>query len=117
MSNRLRASTISWWMVNNPAIGLNGTRTADKRPSSAALVWAVVRLPMIVALVYLFRAPVLNLIERHFDILTITQFVIDLLSVPVTRIMVGIAFFAVLLAVAASTRSLRPVLSYVTTLL
>src|SRR4030095_5086413 len=72
---------------------------------------------MIVVLVYLFRARVLDLIERQFDILTITQFVIDLLSVPVTRIMGGTAFFAVLLAAAASTRSLRPVLSYVTTLL
>jgi hypothetical protein len=57
---------------------------------------------MIVALVYLFRAAILDVIERRFDILTITQFVIDLLSVPVTRIIVGTGFFAVLLAVAAA---------------
>jgi hypothetical protein len=72
---------------------------------------------MIVALVYLFRAQVLDMIERQFDILTITRFVIDLLSVPVTRIIVGTGFFAVLFAVAAGTRRLRPVLAYVTTLL
>ena len=67
---------------------------------------------MLVVLVYLFRARVLDVIERQFDILTITRFVIDLLSVPVTRIIVGTGFFAVLLAVAAGTRRLRPVLAY-----
>jgi hypothetical protein len=72
---------------------------------------------MIVALVYLFRARVLDVIERQFDILTITQFVIDLLSVPVTRIIVGTGLFTVLLAVAAGTRRLRPVPADVTTLL
>jgi DNA-binding beta-propeller fold protein YncE len=103
--------------IHFSAIGLNGPRTANKPRSSVALVWAVARLPMIVALVYLFRARVLDVIERQFDILTITQFVIDLLSVPVTRIIVGIGFFAVLLAAAAGTGRLRPVLAYVTTLL
>jgi hypothetical protein len=103
--------------TRNSAIGLNRRRTANERPSPIVLVWAVARLPTIVALVYLFRAPVLDLIERQFDILIITQFVIDLLSVPVTRIIVGTGFFAVLLAVAAGTRRLRPVLAYVTTLL
>jgi hypothetical protein len=72
---------------------------------------------MIVALVYLFRASILDVIERQFDILTITQFVIDLLSVPVTRIIVGTGFFVVLLAVAAGTRRFRPGLAYVTMLL
>lgn len=72
---------------------------------------------MIVALVYLFRARVLDVIERRFDILTITRFVIDLLSVPVTRIIVGTGLFALLLAVAAGTRRLHSVLAYVATLL
>ncbi len=99
------------------SIGMNGGRTAHEHLSPVVLVWALARLPMIVALVYLFRAPVLDLIERQFDILTITQFVIDLLSVPVTRIIVGAGFFAVLLAVAAATRRLRPGLAYVVTLL
>jgi len=103
--------------IHFSAIGLNGPRAANKRHSRVVLIWAVARLPMIVALVYLFRARILDLIERQFDILTITRFVIDLLSVPVTRIIVGTSFFAVLLAVAAGTRRLRPVLAYVTTLL
>jgi hypothetical protein len=103
--------------THSAAIGSNRGPSAKERPSSLVLLWAVVRLPMIVALVYLFRARILDLIERQFDILTITRFVIDLLSVPVTRIIVGTSFFAVLLAVAAGTRRLRPVLAYVATLL
>ena len=103
--------------IHFSGIGLNGPRAANKHHSRVVLVWAVARLPMIVALVYLFRARVLDVIEQQFDILTITQFVIDLLSVPVTRTIVGTGFFAALLAVAASTRGLRPVLAYVTTLL
>jgi hypothetical protein len=103
--------------TRNSAIGLNGRRTPNARPSLGVLVWAVARLPMVVALVYAFRAPVLNLIERQFDILTVTRFVIDLLSVPVTRIIAGTGFFAVLLAAAACTGRLRPALAYVTTLL
>jgi DNA-binding beta-propeller fold protein YncE len=103
--------------IHVSAIGLNGARAANEHHSRVVLVWAVARLPMIVALVYLLRARVLDVIERQFDILTITRFVIDLLSVPVTRIIVGTSSFAVLLAVAASTRRLRPVLAYVATLL
>src|SRR5678810_963238 len=67
--------------------------------------------------VYLLRAPILDAIERQFDILSITRFVIDLLSVPVTRTIAGTGFFAVLLAVAAATRKLRPVSAYATTVL
>ena len=103
--------------TRNSAIGLNRRPTANERPSLIVLVWAVARLPMIVALVYLFRAQVLDMIERQFDILIITRFVIDLLSVPVSRLIVGTGFFALLLAVAAGTTRLRPVLAYVTTLL
>jgi len=103
--------------TRNSATGLNDRRTANGHPSAVVLVWAVARLPMLVVLVYLFRARVLDVIERQFDILTITRFVIDLLSVPVTRIIVGTGFFAVLLAVAAGTRRLRPMLVYATTLL
>src|SRR5262249_8554841 len=103
--------------TRNSAIGFDGRRTADEHPSPGVLVWAVARLPVVVVVIYVFRAPVLNLIERQFDILTITRFVIDLLSVPVTRIIVGTGFFAVLLGAAACTRRLRPVLTYVTTLL
>jgi len=98
-------------------IGLNRRRTANEHPSPVVLVWAVARLPIIVALVYLLRAPILDAIERQFDILSITRFVIDLLSVPVTRIIVGTGFFALLLAVAAATRKLRPVLAYAMTVL
>jgi len=103
--------------INFSAIGLNGAQATNKHHSRVVLAWAVARLPMIVALVYLFRARVLDVIERQFDILTITQFVIDLLSVPVTRMIVGAGFFAVLVAAAACTARLRPVLAYVTTLL
>lgn len=103
--------------IDVSAIGVNGPRAANEHHSRVVLVWAVARLPMIVALVYLFRARILDVIERQFDILTITRFVIDLLSVPVTRIIVGTGFFAVLLAIAAGTTRLRPVLAYVTTLL
>jgi DNA-binding beta-propeller fold protein YncE len=103
--------------IHVSAIGVNGARGANTHHSRIVLVWAVARLPMIVALVYLFRARVLDAIERQFDILSITRFVIDLLSVPLTRIIVGTGLFAVLLAVAAGTARLRPVLAYATTLL
>src|SRR6476620_9523238 len=103
--------------TRDSAIGLNHRRTANEHPSPLVLVWAVARLPVIVAFVYLLRAPILDAIDRQFDILSITRFVIDLLSVPVTRTIVGTGFFAVLLAVAAATRRWRPVLAYATTLL
>jgi hypothetical protein len=80
--------------------------------SRATLVWLFVRLPMIALLLYWLRQPILDVIERQFDIFHITRFVIDLLSTPVTRLVVGVALLGALLLVATFASRLRPVQAY-----
>jgi hypothetical protein len=81
------------------------------------LVWALVRLPALALLVYLCRNPVLDLIERQFDVLIVTRFVIDVLSTPVLRLVCATGFFGVLLLAVILITRLRPLAAYVASLM
>jgi hypothetical protein len=76
------------------------TLNASTRPAvTPALVWAVARAPLLLVALFLLRHPILDLIERTFDIVWITLFVMDVSTTPLTRALLalgaGLAFFIV----------------------
>jgi hypothetical protein len=86
--------------------------TAARTRSRVIIVWALLRLPLLALLIYGLRHPILNVIERWFDIFDITRFVIDLLSTPLMRLVSAGALFGALLLLAGCARRLRPVTAY-----
>jgi hypothetical protein len=73
---------------------------------------ALVRLPALAMLLYLLRHPIVNAIERQFDIFYVTVLVVDVVSTPVARFVSGAGLFAALLLLVVCVRRLRPVVAY-----
>jgi hypothetical protein len=96
------------------AIGLHRAVAVvrDKRRGAAVLIWALVRLPALAVLLYLLRHPILNAIERRFDIFYVTVLVVDVVSTPLARLISAAGLFAVLLLIVVCVRRLRPLLGY-----
>jgi hypothetical protein len=59
--------------------------------------WGLLRIPALLAVVYLYRGPILNAVEARFDIAWITVFVIGLASTPVARVLFVLSMFLLLL--------------------
>jgi hypothetical protein len=57
----------------------------DKRRRSAALAWGLLRTPLLLMLAFLLRHPILDAVERVFDIVWITERAIDVMSTPASR--------------------------------
>lgn len=70
------------------------------------LAWAVVRVPLLLGLVFLVRYPLLDAIERRWDIAGITEFAIDRLSTPLARALCLMAIALPLVALTHATRRL-----------
>lgn len=85
---------------------------ANGLPGAAVLIWALVRLPALAMLLYLLRHPILNAIERQFDIFYVTVLVVDVVSTPFARLISGAGLFAVLLLLVVCLRRLRPLSGY-----
>jgi hypothetical protein len=83
---------------------------------TALFVWAVLRLPLLLAVLYLGRHGILKAIEARFDIVFLLERAIDILSTPVTRALYALVLALVLLTCLALTRRLLPRLALVLTL-
>lgn len=95
---------------------LNRSNAPARRRQIAILVWAITRLPLLAILVYALRYDILNVIERQFDILSITRFVIDVLSTPLARLVTGVLVAVALHVVVIGARRYRPAVAYLLTL-
>lgn len=84
----------------------------DQQNRAAILIWAVVRLPALALLLYVLRQPILNAIERQFDVFYVTVLVVDVVSTPVARLISAAGLFAVLLLLVLCVRRLGPLVSY-----
>lgn len=73
--------------------------------ANGRVAWAALRLPFALIILYALRAPLIDLIERLFDIIWITQFVIDLASTPLTRFAAFVALMGVFTAIAVFARA------------
>lgn len=76
------------------------------KPSWGPLAWGLARTPLLLVVLYMLRHPVLNAIERAFDIIWITETTVDLMSTPLSRLLLAVGVFAVLVAIWAATRRL-----------
>ena len=60
--------------------------------------WLLFRVPIFLVAAYLLREPILNLIERTVDIVWVTVFTIQVMSTPLTRLLLllvaALGFFA-----------------------
>ena len=74
--------------------------------------WGILRLPVLLVLVFLFRHQIFTTIEELFDIVWITLFAISIISTPVSRLLFTVAVVAVFLGIAQSTRTLKPIIAY-----
>jgi len=74
------------------------------QPRWIALGWTLLRAPLLLALLYLFRAPVLDLIESTVDIVWIAEFAIQVLSTPASRMFLWAGAFAALWAIGWTAR-------------
>ena len=79
---------------------------------AAILLWGIGRLPALALVVYLLRYPILEAIERRFDVFYLTGLVIEVLSTPLTRVIAGASLFLVLLLLVICLRRVRPPLAY-----
>ena len=75
-------------------------------------VWGLVRLPLLLAALYLLRYQILAGMERFVDIELVTLYVIDVFSTPATRILYFLAVTLLLSLGVAATRRLRPPAAY-----
>jgi hypothetical protein len=85
------------------------------RPAPRArltLLWAFGRIPLVFALLYVLRRPLLDAIEAKFDIVTITLFTIDRASTQLTRAIVVLAAGLLSFAIAKARARLTPRRSY-----
>ena len=57
---------------------------------SPALLWATGRLVLVLAIAYLLRKPLLDAFEAVFDIIQITEFAIDRMATPLTRVTLAV---------------------------
>ncbi len=96
--------------------GNDSVRRADRGTRAVVLLWALLRLPVLAWLAYVLRGPLLNLIERQFDVLSTTRFVIDVLSTPVSRLGAAAGFLAALLVIRILIGRLGPMVTYVSML-
>ena len=78
--------------------------------AKAFLAWGVLRVPVILLILYLFRGPISEL--SVFDGDAITLRIIDLLSLPISRILLFLAFAGVLAGIAIVSARLRPLHGY-----
>jgi hypothetical protein len=76
------------------------------------LIWALVRLPALAAMTYLLRQPIVDAIERRFDIFYVTVQVVDIASTPVARLLSAAGLFGALLLLVVVVRRLPPVIGY-----
>lgn len=70
--------------------------------------WALFRLPIVFLAIYLLREPIIDLIERFFDIVGITLFAINVLSTPISRIALAILLVAIFCLCAAIMTAWNP---------
>lgn len=77
------------------------------------LIWGLARLPVILAVLYALRHPVLNAIESVFDIIWITETAVDVMSTPATRLILLAGAFAGLVTLRVAARRLLPSADYV----
>ncbi len=77
-----------------------------RHPVGLALTWAVLRGPLVLALFFVYREPILEAVERVLDIIWITEFAISALSTPVSRVLVWLtaALFLFVVGQAAAPR-------------
>jgi hypothetical protein len=73
-----------------------------------ALAWGLGRTPLVLLIAFLFRVPLLDAIERAFDIVWITELVIDVMSTPVARLGLLVGSLVVLLLAWSVVRRLSP---------
>lgn len=83
------------------------------RLSPWALAWGLGRTPLVLLIAFLFRAPLLDAIERAFDIVWITELVIDVMSTPLARLGLLVGSFAALLLVWSAVRRLSPLAAWI----
>lgn len=78
----------------------NSNAGAALKAHHLRFAWLVLRIPLLLIAAYLLREPILNLIERTVDIVWVTVFTIQILSTPLTRILLwlGVALCFWLLA-------------------
>ena len=88
------------------------SQRSGSRWRAVIALWAILRLPALAMLVYLLRYPILEAIERTFDVFYLTGLVIEVLSTPVTRLISGASLFLVLLLLIVCLRHVRPVFAY-----
>jgi hypothetical protein len=69
-------------------------------------------LPALVVLVYLLRHPILNAVERQFDIFYVTVFVVDVVSTLLARLISAAGLFTALLLLVLCVRRLPPRVRY-----
>lgn len=60
-------------------------------PSWLALGWALGRVLLVLALAFAFRHPILNAIEAAVDIVGVTEFAIDRIGTPATRLILAVS--------------------------
>src|SRR6476659_6269931 len=80
--------------------------TAAPSGRVGVVLWALIRVPALVLLVYLLRFPILTAIEKQFDIFYVTLTVVDVVSTPATRLIAAVALVAVLLLLMVLARNL-----------
>jgi DNA-binding beta-propeller fold protein YncE len=68
-----------------------GIRDASDGRRLALLAWLVLRLPLVLILIFVFRGALFDAIERTFDIGWTTELVIDVASTPVARVLLAAA--------------------------
>ncbi len=86
-------------------------------PAAIALPWALGRILLVIALLYLLRHPLLNLIEKAFDIVGVTEFAIDRAGTPVTRMILAVGAAGGFWTSAAILRRLLPRMAWILSLI
>ncbi|MFN3314714.1 MAG: hypothetical protein ACK46Q_14785, partial [Hyphomonas sp.] len=98
-------------MLNTVEPNHSGSLQAARPITSALITWGLVRVPLILLLVYLFRGAISTL--PIFDGAAITLRVIDIVSLPVSRIIVCLAVAGGLGVLVAIALRLKPKPGYI----
>ena len=94
----------------NPPISKSTPRPAF--PAFLQVLWALGRVPLLLLVVFLLRRPLLDMIERTFDIIGITEFAIDCAGTPLTRLILAVCASIGYFVVATICRHIFPKWAY-----
>jgi putative flippase GtrA/DNA-binding beta-propeller fold protein YncE len=95
------------YLLNKSWTFRNRSEPEEGPRSRPLLAWSLLRLPLVLLLVYVFREPLFALIEKRFDIVHVTHFIIDVASTPLARSLCLMAVATLLaLALVAARRPL-----------